>query len=200
MEVEPLDPIFKLLLNSIFLSDVDTGLHSFSTANYMLEIAGKLGLSETDCKVMYYGALLHDLGKTRIPRWVLQKPGPLTEQEWQVVQRHPEISYQILYPIRKLRSFVDIPYCHHEHWDGTGYPRQLKGEEIPFPARLFAIVDLWDALKSDRVYRRAWDVEKITLYLQEQAGKQLDPWVVTYILPLISEIDVQPISERLSEN
>jgi HD-GYP domain-containing protein (c-di-GMP phosphodiesterase class II) len=178
-------PVLDYLIYSIFLADLDTGVHSLSTAIIMQELVRYMKISETEGKEMYFGALLHDLGKTCIPRSILQKPGPLTDHERQTIKLHPQIAYHILYPISNLRSFVEIPFCHHEWWDGNGYPRGLKSEEIPLSARIFAIVDLWDALKSDRPYRRAWDEEKIVHFIEGQAGKRFDPSVVANILPLL---------------
>lgn len=125
---------------------------------------------------------MHDIGKMGIPDGILLKPGPLTEVEWQVMRMHPVYARDLLYPITYLRQAIDIPYCHHEKWDGTGYPRGLKGEEIPLPARIFAVVDVWDALLSDRPYRTAWPKEKALGYLREQSGRHFDPNVVDVFL------------------
>ena len=113
-----------------------------------------------------------------IPDSVLLKPGTLNEREWEIMRQHPEHAYKLLYPIEHLNLSLDIPYCHHERWDGGGYPRGLKGEEIPLAARIFAIVDVWDALTSDRPYRLAWSKEKALGYISEQSGKHFDPVVV----------------------
>ncbi|MEW6718352.1 MAG: HD-GYP domain-containing protein, partial [Chloroflexota bacterium] len=128
------------------------------------------------------GALLHDMGKLGIPDTILLKPGPLTEKEWEIMHQHPVYAYELLAPIPYLRPALDIPYCHHENWDGSGYPRKLKGEQIPLVARIFAVVDVWDALRSDRPYRKAWPEEKALAYIQEQAGKHFDPQVVEAFL------------------
>jgi HD-GYP domain-containing protein (c-di-GMP phosphodiesterase class II) len=113
-----------------------------------------------------------------IPIDILQKPGPLSEEEWKIMRQHPVHAYELLRPISYLRPALDIPYCHHEKWDGSGYPRGLKGEEIPLAARIFAIVDVWDALRSDRPYRSAWPDKKIDGYIQELSGTHFDPQVV----------------------
>jgi HD-GYP domain-containing protein (c-di-GMP phosphodiesterase class II) len=131
---------------------------------------------------MRRGALLHDIGKMGISDTILLKPGSLTDEEWETMRQHPEYAYNLLSPISYLRPALDIPYCHHEKWDGTGYPRGLKGEEIPLAARIFAVVDVWDALRSDRPYRKAWSEEKARAYIREQAGKYFDPRVVEVFL------------------
>lgn len=182
MESELIDPILAELLTSIYAADFETGLHSQRTAVTALALAEQIGWSEADRKSFFIGALLHDLGKTRLPPRLLQKRGPLTEQEWQIVRRHPEFGYIILHEYPPLRQFMNIPYCHHERWDGKGYPRGLKGKEIPLAARIFSMVDLWDALQSNRPYNSAWEEEKVISYLEEQAGKRLDPQVVKIYL------------------
>ena len=131
------------------------------------------------------GALLHDIGKMGIPDSILLKPGPLTPEEWEVMRKHPVYAYELLSPITFLRPALDIPYCHHERWDGSGYPRGLRGEEIPLSARIFAIVDVWEALSADRPYRKAWPASKVTAYLREQAGAHFDPSLVNLFLELL---------------
>ena len=110
-----------------------------------------------------------------VPDQILLKPGPLTDEEWVIMRTHPILAYELLSPIAYLRPALDIPYCHHEKWDGTGYPRGLQGERIPLAARIFAVVDVWDALRSDRPYRNAWPVEAVYEYIQSQAGCTLTP-------------------------
>jgi HD-GYP domain-containing protein (c-di-GMP phosphodiesterase class II) len=131
---------------------------------------------------------LHDIGKLGIPDAILLKPGSLTPQEWKVMQQHPLYAYNILAPIINLRQALDIPLYHHERWDGSGYPYGLKGEQIPLTARLFAVIDVYDALTSDRPYRSAWTRSQAIEYLQEQAGQLFDPQVVAYFLELVNEI------------
>jgi len=126
------------------------------------------------------GALLHDIGKLGIPDRILFKPGKLTEKEMEIMKRHPGIAYELLSPIPFLIKAIDIPYCHHEKWDGTGYPRGLKGDRIPLSARIFSVVDVWDALTSDRPYRAAWSKEKTLEYILQQSEIHFDP-VVTEI-------------------
>ncbi|MDR7563073.1 MAG: HD domain-containing phosphohydrolase, partial [Armatimonadota bacterium] len=133
------------------------------------------------------GALLHDIGKIAIPDHILLKPGPLTEEEWAMMRRHPEYARELLWPIESLRAALDIPYCHHERWDGSGYPRGLAGEEIPLAARIFAAVDVYDALTSDRPYRKAWSHEQALDYLRNGAGREFDPRVVEAFLQVLEE-------------
>jgi HD-GYP domain-containing protein (c-di-GMP phosphodiesterase class II) len=145
-----------------------------------------MGISEKDLGSIRYGALLHDIGKMGVPDAILLKRGPLTETEWETMRKHPTYAYDLLAPIAYLQFALDIPHYHHEKWDGTGYPRGLKGEEIPLTARIFAIVDVWDALRSDRPYRRlAWTREKTLEYIQEQAGKHFDPRVLKAFLEIV---------------
>jgi PAS domain S-box-containing protein/putative nucleotidyltransferase with HDIG domain len=128
------------------------------------------------------GALLHDIGKMAVPDAILHKPGPLSPEEWEIMKRHPAYAYEWLSPIPYLRPALDIPYCHHEKWDGSGYPRGLQGEGIPLAARLFAVVDVWDALRSDRPYRPGWSKDKVLAYFSERAGHDFDPYVVEVFL------------------
>jgi len=120
-----------------------------------------------------------------IPDGILNKAGPLTDEERVVIQRHPQYAYELLQPIHYLSAALDIPYAHHERWDGKGYPRGLKGEEIPISARIFSIVDVWDALGSTRTYREKWAHEKMIAYLKEQSGKKFDPSIVKVFIDLV---------------
>jgi len=156
-----------------------------------LELASILGVKNEDLIHIKRGALLHDIGKMGVPDEVLRKPGPLTDEEWVIMRKHPQFAYDMLSPIGYLHRALDIPSCHHEKWDGTGYPRQLKGEQIPLAARLFAIVDVWDALRSDRPYRKAWPDEKVMEYLKEESGKHFDPQVVDAFLGLLERKSAQ---------
>jgi HD-GYP domain-containing protein (c-di-GMP phosphodiesterase class II) len=128
------------------------------------------------------GALLHDIGKMAVPDAILRKPGPLTPEEWEIMRRHPVYAYEWLSPIPYLRPALDIPYCHHEKWDGSGYPRGLKGDSIPLAARLFSVVDCWDALRSNRPYRASWSKEKVAEYVLARSGEDFDPHVVEVFL------------------
>lgn len=150
-----------------------------------LELSRRLGLKDEELIHIRRGALLHDIGNIGVPDHILQKAGRLTDDELEIMRRHPVYGYEILSPITYLRNAVDIPYCHHERWDGSGYPRRLRGAEIPQTARIFAVVDVWDALTTDRPYRQAWSLEQARLYLIEQAGKQFDPDVVRTFLAMV---------------
>jgi HD-GYP domain-containing protein (c-di-GMP phosphodiesterase class II) len=152
-----------------------------------IKLAQAFGLPDEELLSIRRGALLHDIGKMGVPDNILLKPGELTEEEWVQMRSHPQYAYDLLKPITFLARALDIPYCHHEKWDGTGYPRGLKGEEIPLVARLFAVVDVWDAIRSDRPYRSAWSLENSREYIREQAGIHFDPKVVDVFLELIKE-------------
>jgi PAS domain S-box-containing protein len=171
------------------LRDADLHGHSRRVAEITVRLARQFGFDQRSLAQIRHGALLHDIGNLAIAESILQKPGPLTEQEWEVVRKHPEYAFQILSSIPSLQEAVVIPYCHHERWDGKGYPRQLKGESIPLEARLFAVVDVWDALRSDRPYRSAWQRERVLEYLLVQAGKQFDARVVTAFLERVEEFE-----------
>jgi PAS domain S-box-containing protein len=164
------------------LRDKETEGHTQRVTEMTLRLAKAMGMSEFELVHIRRGALLHDIGKMGIPDSILLKPGLLTEEEWGVMRFHPEYAYKMLSPISFLRPALDIPYYHHEKWDGTGYPHGLKGEHIPLPARIFAVVDVWDALDSNRSYRVAWQKEEIYEYIREQAGKHFDPKVVEVFL------------------
>jgi HD-GYP domain-containing protein (c-di-GMP phosphodiesterase class II) len=120
-----------------------------------------------------------------VPDHILKKTGKLDADEWAEMRQHPVYAYNLLSPISYLRGALDIPYCHHEHWDGSGYPRGLKGEQIPLPARIFSVIDIWDALLSDRPYRKAWPLEKVTAYIKEVAGTILDPNIVEIFFKML---------------
>ncbi|HLO30415.1 MAG TPA: HD domain-containing phosphohydrolase [Anaerolineales bacterium] len=176
------------------LRDKETVGHTQRVAATTLRLAARMGVSETDLVHMRRGALLHDIGKMGIPDAILLKSGPLTEEEWGIMRRHPQFAYDMLSPIRYLQPALDIPYCHHEKWDGTGYPRGLKGDQIPLSARIFAVVDIWDALTSDRPYRTAWPKEKALEYIRTLNGSHLDPRVVEAFLTMPSEEDLRNAS------
>ncbi|MFH1627151.1 MAG: HD domain-containing phosphohydrolase [Pseudomonadota bacterium] len=167
------------------LRDKETEGHSRRVTDMTVEIAKSLGIDDSNLLHVRRGALLHDIGKMGIPDAILLKPGPLSDEEWEIMRNHPRYAYDLLYPIEFLRPSLDIPYCHHEKWDGTGYPRGLKGEQIPLAGRIFALVDVWDALRSDRPYRPAWPEEKVIEHIKEMTGKQFDPKVVEVFLGLL---------------
>ncbi|MEW6240416.1 MAG: GAF domain-containing protein [Chloroflexota bacterium] len=170
--------------HALDLRDKETEGHTQRVTETTLRLAEVMGFDPQERVQVRRGALLHDIGKLGVPDAVLLKPGALTEEEWVIMRRHPEYAYEMIQPIEYLRPALDIPYCHHEKWDGTGYPRGLAGERIPLAARIFAVVDVWDALRSDRPYRPAWPIEKARAYIQEQAGKHFDPNVVSTFLKL----------------
>jgi len=130
---------------------------------------------------------LHDMGKMGIPDHVLLKPDKFTDEEWEIMRQHPTYAFEMLSPIAYVRPALDIPYCHHEKWDGSGYPRRLKGESIPLPARIFAVVDVYDALTSDRPYRPAWSKARALQHIGQETGKHFDPRVVEVFLEVMRE-------------
>ncbi len=164
------------------LRDNETAGHTQRVALLTVKLARLFGLSEAELVQVRWGALLHDIGKMGIPDGILLKYETLTEAEWVVMKKHPVFAYEMLSPISYLRLALDIPYAHHEKWDGTGYPLGLKGEQIPLVARIFAVVDVWDALRSDRLYRSSWSVTKVRKYLRSLSGTHFDPHVVKVCL------------------
>jgi PAS domain S-box-containing protein len=169
------------------LRDKETHGHTNRVTDLTMELARFIGLPKADLIPLRRGVLLHDIGKMGVPDEILHKDGPLTEKEWIEMHKHPQYAFDLLYPILFLRPSIDIPYSHHEWWDGSGYPQKLKGAEIPLPARIFAIVDVWDALLSDRPYRKAWTKAKAAKYLREQAGSHFDPNLVETFLNMINK-------------
>lgn len=167
------------------LRDQETEGHTQRAAELTLQIASAMRIKEEEMVHVRRGALLHDIGKMSIPDSILFKKGPLTEEEWKIMRRHPVYAYQLLSRIAYLRPAIDIPYCHHERWDGKGYPRGLKGEEIPLSARIFAVADTWDALYSERRYHPAWPEERVREHIRSLAGTQLDPDVVDVFLNMM---------------
>ncbi|RME87963.1 MAG: GAF domain-containing protein, partial [Anaerolineae bacterium] len=179
------DTTIESLVKALELRDKETEGHTKNVAELTIRLARAMGFEEEQLIHVRRGALLHDLGKIAVPDAILHKPGPLTEEEWEIMRRHPQYVYEFLSSIAYLRPALEIPYCHHEKWDGSGYPRGLKGEEIPLAARIFAVADVWDALTSDRPYRKAWPKEKALEYIRQQAGKHFDPQVVEIFLEVI---------------
>lgn len=167
------------------LRDFTTERHSSRVIELTVEMGKRLGLSMQELHRLKRGAQLHDIGKIGIPDAILLKPGPLDESEWKVMRRHPVYAYELLSPIPHFYDLLDIPYCHHEKWDGSGYPRRLRGEEIPIGARIFAVVDVWDALSSNRPYRSAWQPHQVVDYLRYQSNRHFQAEVVEAFLDLI---------------
>jgi putative nucleotidyltransferase with HDIG domain len=166
--------------------DQETEGHSQRVTELTVKLAQRFGISGQELEHIQRGALLHDIGKMAIPDEILLKNGGLTSSEWEVVKKHPENAKNFLEDIPYLKPALDIPYGHHERWDGSGYPQGLSKNEIPFSARLFAIIDVWDALISDRPYRQAWPAEKVQAYIREQSGKRFDPNIVEIFLEILS--------------
>ncbi|MDZ7844723.1 MAG: HD domain-containing phosphohydrolase [Anaerolineales bacterium] len=169
------------------LRDQETEGHSRQVEQLTLDIARRMGMQGEQLAHIRQGALLHDIGKMGIPDQILHKPGKLSEAEWEVMRKHPTFAYELLSPIDHLKPALAIPYSHHEKWDGSGYPRGLKGTEIPLEARIFAVVDVWDALRSDRPYRDAWSDERALEYIKDQSGEHFDPRAVDVFLDAIDQ-------------
>jgi PAS domain S-box-containing protein/putative nucleotidyltransferase with HDIG domain len=189
--VEAYDTTLQGWARALELRDKETEGHSRRVAEMTIDLARAVGVPEADLQDLYRGALLHDIGKMPIPDSILLKNGPLTEEEWVLMRQHPETAYHLLKNIPFLQRAVEIPYGHHEYWNGAGYPRRLAGEQIPLGARLFAIADVWDALSSDRPYRAAWPREKVIAYILERSGTQFDPAIITAFEKMMKPEPVQ---------
>ncbi len=177
---------------AIDLRDKETEGHTRRVTEMTIKLGRSMGLTLDELTHMRRGALLHDIGKLGIPDSILLKPGKLTEEEWRIMRLHPGYAYEWLAPISFLKPAMDIPHCHHEKWDGTGYPQGLKGERIPLAARIFAAVDIWDALRSDRPYREGWPELRVLEYLRSIAGTHLDPAVVDHFLETLAHPETRP--------
>jgi len=171
------------------LRDRETQNHTQRVTHLTLQLAEAMGIDGPALVHIRRGALLHDIGKIGIPDGILRKAGPLTDKEWEIMRRHPDYANNFLSKIDYLRPALDIPYYHHEKWDGSGYPSKLKGEQIPLAARIFAVVDVWDALSSDRPYRKGWEKEKVLEYIRSQSGSHFDPAIVEQFLQVVTESD-----------
>jgi response regulator RpfG family c-di-GMP phosphodiesterase/putative methionine-R-sulfoxide reductase with GAF domain len=167
------------------MRDHETEGHTERVTEMTLRLAEVMGLKPESMVHIRRGALLHDIGKMGISDSILLKTGPLDEEKWKIMRMHPVYAYELLSPIAYLKPALDIPYCHHEKWDGTGYPRGLKGEQIPLAARIFAVVDVYDALRSDRPYRAAWPEDKVRQYIRDQSGKHFDPQIVELFMDFL---------------
>jgi putative nucleotidyltransferase with HDIG domain len=173
--------------SALELRDHDTEKHTLRVTDQLVGLARFMGISEEEIIHYRRGALLHDVGKMAIPDAILRKTGPLSDQEWETMRQHPIYAYVMLRKIPFLQKALDIPYCHHEKWDGSGYPRALKGEQIPLSARIFALVDVWDALTSDRPYRKAWARQKVMEHIRNGSGSHFDPDLVEPFLKLLDQ-------------
>ena len=169
------------------LRDKETEGHTQRVTELTVHLAQAMNMSDEQIVHIRRGALLHDMGKLGIPDRILLKPGTLDDEEWAIMRQHPQYAYDMLSAIDYLRPALDIPYCHHEKWDGTGYPRGLKGQQIPMAARLFAVVDVWDALTSTRPYRERWSEDKVLDHIKAGSGTHFDPMVVELFVRVISQ-------------
>ena len=183
--VETYDKTLEGCAKALELKDKETSGHTLRVTELTVALARRLNLPEDQIEHIRRGAMLHDIGKMGIPDQILLKPGPLDEKEWKQMRDHPAYAHEMLKDIPFLEPALEIPYCHHERWDGKGYPRQLKGDQIPLPARLFAIVDAWDALTSNRPYHQGLDDEKALQEIQAGAGSQFDPNLVAVFCEFI---------------
>jgi len=180
--VQAYDATIESLACSLEIRDYETEGHCRRVAEWTVQLARAMGIPEERLIHVYRGALLHDIGKMGISDHILLKPGPLTEEEWGEIYQHPQYAHDLLSRVEYLQPAINIPYCHHEKFDGSGYPRGLKGEEIPLEARIFAVLDVYDALTSDRPYRKAWSKESALKYIQEESGSHFDIQVVEVFL------------------
>jgi PAS domain S-box-containing protein/putative nucleotidyltransferase with HDIG domain len=172
-------------IRALDLRDRETEGHTQRVTEMAIKVSRALGLPDSEIVHVRRGALLHDIGKIAIPDEITKKTGPLSEKEWSEMRKHPTYAYEMLKPIKYLKPALDIPYCHHERWDGSGYPRRLKQEEIPLTARMFAIIDVWDALISDRPYRKASSTDEVIAYIRKEAGHLFDPRLVELFLTVL---------------
>jgi len=187
---EAYDTTLEGWARALELRDKETEGHSRRVTETTLKIALAMNISDEDLEHIRRGAILHDIGKMSIPDEILHKPDKLTDEERNIIKEHPDTAYKLLSPIPFLKKALEIPYSHHEKWDGTGYPQGLHGEEIPLAARIFAIADVWDALGSNRSYNQAWPREKIIAYFIEEAGKHFDPNIINLFLELTEKGEV----------
>ncbi len=183
--VQAYDTTIEGWSRALDLRDRETEGHTERVTEMTVELARAVGIPEEQIVQIRRGALLHDIGKMGIPDEILLKPGKLTDEEWVIMKKHPLYAYDLLFPVEFLRPALEIPLCHHEKWDGTGYPHELKGEQIPLSARLFAVVDVWDALSSDRPYRAAWPREKVLAHIRQGSGSHFDPAAVEAFMQMV---------------
>ncbi|HEX9333330.1 MAG TPA: HD domain-containing phosphohydrolase, partial [Anaerolineales bacterium] len=176
--IQAYDTTLEGWARALEIRDRETEGHTRRVTEMTLRLARFMGIHDNELVNIHRGVLLHDIGKMGVPDHILKKTGKLDADEWTQMQQHPVYAYNLLSPISYLRGALDIPYCHHEHWDGSGYPRGLKSEQIPLSARVFSVIDIWDALLSDRPYRKAWPREKVIDYIHDVAGTILDPSIV----------------------
>lgn len=187
---EAYESMLEGFARALELRDKETEGHSRRVTEHALKIAKRMGLNAEALEDIRSGSILHDIGKISIPDEILHKQGKLTAEERRIIESHPETAFKLLSPIPFLKKALEIPYSHHEKWDGTGYPQRLKGEEIPLSARIFAVADVWDALSHDRPYNKAWARETIIAYLSEQSGKHFDPIIVKIFLVMVEKGEI----------
>ena len=180
---------------SIEIYDSGTAGHTLRVTSWAVALAKSLGLSKEDVEIVRKGSMLHDIGKLAIPDSILNKPGPLTSEEWKIIHEHPLLGYQMLSPIEFLRPLRDIPLYHHERWDGLGYPGKLRGEEIPLVARIFSVVDVFDALLSNRPYKFALEESVVKDMILSQREKQFDPKIVDHFLSNFDALKKEVVNE-----
>jgi putative nucleotidyltransferase with HDIG domain len=180
------DATIEGLSRALDLRDKETKEHTFRVTDITVKLATRLGVKQTDMIHIRRGAILHDIGKVAIPDQILFKPGPLAQEEWEIMRKHPDIAVELLSPVSYLEPALEIPHWHHEKWDGSGYPDGLRQEDIPFAARLFAVADVYDALTSNRPYRSAWSKWDAVEYIEHQTGTHFDPRIVPEFLDLIN--------------
>jgi GAF domain-containing protein len=180
------DATIEGLSRALDLRDKETKEHTFRVTDITVKLATRLGVKQSELIHIRRGAILHDIGKVAIPDQILFKPGPLAQQEWDIMRRHPDIAVELLSPVTYLEPALEIPHWHHEKWDGSGYPDGLRQEDIPFAARLFALADVYDALTSNRPYRSAWSKWDAVEYIEDQAGTHFDPRILPEFLDLIN--------------
>ncbi len=185
--IDAYDTTLEGWAKAVELREKETGEHTRRVAKMTVRLAEIVGISETEMPHVRRGALLHDIGKIGVPDSILLKPGKLDEEEWTIMRKHPEFAYDMIWQIEFLRPAIDIPYCHHEKWNGSGYPRGLDHEEIPLPARIFAVVDVWDALTSDRPYRKAMPREQVLELIQKDSGSHFDPKIVDAFMAMMAD-------------
>jgi PAS domain S-box-containing protein/putative nucleotidyltransferase with HDIG domain len=186
--IEAYDTTIEGWSHALDLRDKETEGHSQRVTEMTIKLAEKFNLTDEQLRYIRWGALLHDIGKMGVPDGILLKPDQLSKEEWLRMKQHPIFAYEMLSQIQYLQPAIQIPYCHHEKWDGTGYPRGLQGEEIPLAARIFAVVDVWDALTNDRPYRPAWTKDEAIQYIKEQSRIHFDPGVVNYFLTMLDDL------------
>ncbi len=172
------DALIESFVRALDMRERETPDHGRRVAELTTRLARLILPKGADLTHIRHGAMLHDIGKMGVPETILHKPAPLDDGEWIVMRRHPQYGYDLLSPVPFMRAALDIPLAHHERWDGIGYPHRLKGDQIPLAARIFAVVDVWDSLTSDRPYRPAWPESNALPYIASQAGTHFDPHVV----------------------